>query len=206
MTKLLQRFANHPWWVLWALAIISLLAGTQLNDLKVHVSSEELLVRDDPARDFQREVALAFGDERVNLLFIRDPHLLDPEKLTVLRTVVDELNALPFVERTDSLFSVPYLRTVDGFLTKDPYLKTLPADRDAGDALLKKALISPFLRHVLLSRDGQVMAVAVVLKDADTDDANRPDDAAITRVLMEITAQLTPTYSEAFNIGLPQVR
>ncbi|MCB1734736.1 MAG: MMPL family transporter [Gammaproteobacteria bacterium] len=206
MTKLLERFANHPWWVLWALAIVSLLAGTQLNDLKVHVSSEELLVRDDPARDFQREVALAFGDERVNLLFIRDAHLLDPEKLKVLRTVVDELNALPFVERTDSLFSVPHLRTVDGFLTKAPYLDTLPADREAGDVLLKKALINPFLRHVLLSEDGQVMAVAVVLTDADTDDANRPDDTAITRSLMEITAQLTPTYAEAFNIGLPQVR
>lgn len=206
MIKLMQRFGTHPWWVLWALSIVSLLAATQLNDIEVHVSSEELLVRGDPAREFQREVARAFGDEGVNLIFLRDSHLLDPDKLKVLKAVIDELDQLPFVERTDSLFNVPYLKTVNGYLNKDPYLQELPADIEAGDALMRKALVSPFVRHVLLSADGTAMAIAVVLKDRDTEDGIGPDDTAITQALAEVTAGLTPTYAEAFSIGLPQVR
>ena len=40
--------------------------------------------------------------------------------------MVTDLAALPFVDRTESLFSVPHVRSVDGYLDKEPYLANLP--------------------------------------------------------------------------------
>ena len=56
--------------------------------------------------------------------------------------VIDELEALPFVGRVESLFSVPHLKTVDGYLDKEPYLATLPDSPAASRRLLDQALTS----------------------------------------------------------------
>lgn len=206
MGKLLEQFASHPWWVLLCLLAISVLAASQLPHVQVHVSSEELLVMDDEDRQFQQQVAEEFGDERVMLLFLSDPHMLHKETLVQLKQVIGQLEKLPFVERTDSLFSIPYLRTVDGYMSQEPYLATLPEDDAAAASLHEQALGNAFLRHVLLSADRKVMAVAIVLKDA-VDAAGRSfDDDTISSAVQATIAPLRGIYQQVFAIGFPQVR
>jgi predicted RND superfamily exporter protein len=153
MQKLLLLFARHPWAALAGLLLASLLAATQLGELRVKVSADEMLVIDDPQRAFYEQVRETFGEERVILLVLEDPEPLEPGRLAVLQPVVVALNELPFVDRTESLFNVPNVRGVDGYLDKEPYLATLPDSAEAGAALYAEALKNPLIRNLLVAPD-----------------------------------------------------
>ncbi|MCB1864181.1 MAG: MMPL family transporter [Chromatiales bacterium] len=200
MESLLLRFARHPWWTLFALFALCVLAATRLGDVRVYIGADELLVRGDPQRSYYEEISRRFGEERVALLYLADDAALDPERLKVLQRAISAIEALPFVERVDSLFSIPEVRTVDGFITKEPYLKELPKTQAAADEIHTKALNNAFLRDVLLSVDRRVIAAAIVLRD----DGSADEDIALT--LDERIAPLREIYAQAFVIGYPEVR
>jgi len=183
------------------MAVLTGVAVTQLKHLEIRISADELLVIDDEEHAYYQEIQQRFGDERINLLVLTDSSLLKAEKLKVLQTAVTEIEALPFVARVDSLFSVPHIRTVDGFLEKEPYLNTLPETDEAAQSLLQQALKNPFLENVLLSSDGETMALAIVMADDTT-----ADDLEVTNALDQITSRLKPVYTKVFSIGFPYVR
>ena len=206
LEKLLNIFGKYSWLTLLALLVITLGAASQLHKVEVQVSADELLVKNDPARDFYEKIGQTFGDEQVSLLFLEDEQLLSKEKLLTLESVIEELKGLPYIQRIESLFSTPHLRTVDGYLVKDPYLNNLPDTAEAEQKLLDQALINPFLKHVLLSEDRQVMAVAIVLKDDSSETQARSNDKTITQGIEEVTSQLEGSYERFFTIGFPYVR
>lgn len=202
MHKLLLNFSRHPWLVLLVLLLVSMLAAMQLDKVSVQISADDLLVQDDPARDFFREITRQFGDEKVILLYLADERLLETGKLKALRQAIEQIESLPFVDRAESLFSVPYLKTLDGYLNKDPYLEQLPETAEEAASLLDSASRNPFVHKNLLSADHQVMAVAIIL----TADISGYSDESITRSLADITVQLQDDYREVFSIGFQHVR
>ena len=201
MQRLLNFFSAHPWWVLAVLLLISIGAATRVQHVRVHVSADELLVRDDPERAYFEKIRKLFGDEEVILLVLKDGAVLAPEKLEVLRDIIGQLEAMPFVDRVESLFTIPRLRSVDGYLKTDPYLDTLPESSEAAKAILEDALESPFVRNVLLSADGRYMAAAIVL-----DKTLEQDEYAVTAGIDEAIRGLQGVYDDFFAIGSPYVR
>lgn len=201
MRQFLLLFARRPWLWLGLLLVVSLLAATQLDKLRVRVSADEMLVIDDPQRSYYRQVEQLFGEQRVMLVVMEDRALLEPEYLAILQRVIGQLEALPFVERTESLFNIPYVKSVDGFLDKTPYLANLPADAEQGRALLDAAIANPLLRNVLVAPNGRSMAVAVILSEA-TDTGDDEMTAAVARVIEPLQA----VYEKAYAIGFVQVR
>jgi len=202
MRRLLMLCADRPWWVLSLLLAFSLLAATQLDRIQVRISTEELLLIDDPERAYYEEISRQFGDEEVVLLFLRDPELMAPARLAALQQAIARLEQLPFVDRVESLFSLPHVRSEEGYLKKDPYLKALPADKQQGTAILRQALADPFARYTLLSGDGEVMSAAIVLRE----DLSGIDDVALTTAVDQAIEPLRGAYQEAFAIGHPYVR
>ncbi len=202
----MQRFLNlcaaHPWWVLSLLLLFTLLAGSQLPNVEVQISAEELLVMDDPERAYYSEISRRFGDEKVVLLFLEDENLLGLKKLKALKQVISELEKQPFVERVESLFSIPHLKSVDGYLDKEPYLATLPTSPEAAAKLLNEAQQDSFIKQVLLSSDNRVMAVAIILRKG----VDGSDDLNVTATIDQVTQPLVNLYEEVFNIGYPFVR
>lgn len=190
--------------MLSVLFVLSLIASTQLDKIEIQLSAEDMLVQNDPERDYYREIVSQFGDEEIILLYLKDADLAGAAKLTALRNAIDDLEALEFVDRTESLFSVPYLKTVEGYLNKDPYFVAdkLPEDEEQSAKLLDKALINPFVKRTLLSEDKSVTAVAIVL----TDDLSSTSDQQIVESLNQITKSLQGVYSEVFTIGYQHIR
>ncbi len=182
--------------------MLTLLAATQLQRVRVQISTEELLLIDDPARDYYQQVSEQFGEEKIVLLYLQDAALMAPDKLKALKPVVNAPAALPFVDRVESLFSVPYLRSVDGYLKKDPYLARLPKNLEEGRAIQAQALKDPFVRHTLLSADGRVMSAAIVLKEG----VSGLDDQRVTTQIDRAIQPLQGVYAKAFAIGYPYVR
>jgi len=202
MSKLLLTFCRHPWLVMGFILIVSILASLQLDNVKVQISADDLLVQDDPERLFFRQVTEQFGDESVILLYLADEQLLEKNKLTELKASIDKIEDLNFVHRVESLFSIPYLKTIDGYLKKDAYLHNLPETSEDAQNLLDSASLNPFIKKTLLSDDHKVMAVAIVLAP----DVSSFSDADITHSLAEITAQLETVYTEVFTVGFQHVR
>ena len=84
MQRLILLFSRRPWIWLGLLLLASMLAATQIGELRVRVSANEMLVADDPQRAYYEEVKATFGEEQLVLLIVEDPDLLAPEKLEVL--------------------------------------------------------------------------------------------------------------------------
>lgn len=201
MAKLLEFFARNPWWVLTTLLALTLGAAFNLKHLEVRVSSEELQVKSDPQQALAQLARDRFGEDEIVLLYLSSDRLLEKSKLLVLREVVNQLGKLQYVERVDSLFSIPHVKSVDGFLNSDPYLKELPETKDEENRLLNQALGNSFLKKALISPDGKVMAVAIVLRDG-----YEADDKVIVEDLYLMTYSLVDLYDEVFTLGLPHVR
>ena len=202
MHKLLITFCRHPWIVLSTLLIVSLLAATQVTKVNVQISAKELLVQNDPEREYYSQIIEEFGEEKVILLYLGDEQLLDTEKLKALQKAIEDIEALDFVKKTESLFTVPHLKTVDGYLNKDPYLQSIPETKEESGELLQAALINPFINRTLLSTDGSVMAVAIILES----DLSEFSDEQITGPLKAVTDELQKSYKNAFTVGFQHVR
>jgi len=203
MVKLLIYFSKHPWLVLAGIALLSILSASQLKFLEVRISADEMLIMGNDEQKFYQQVKRTFGDEQVSLLYLEGQPLLAKDKLEVLQRVIERLETMPFVDRVESLFSVPYVKTVDGYLDKEPYLAKIPETEEAAQVLLDEAIKNPFLKHVLLSPNGKVMAVAIILSNIPDD---YMDDEAITAALEWATGELEGYYQKVFSIGFPHVR
>lgn len=202
MRAVLDYSGRRPWLVLLLLLVFSLLAASQLARVKIQVSSDDLLLREDPERDFYQQVRERYGSERVVLVYLRDPRILEASRLEVVRGALTELETYPWVDRVESLFSVPWLKSVEGFLDKDPYLAKLPTNVAEEQRILQAALDNRFLRNVLVAEDGQAMALAVLLADNQPRAPDSIVDAGIARAIEPLRSQ----YSEVFAIGFPQIR
>ncbi|MEN8168004.1 MAG: MMPL family transporter, partial [Pseudomonadota bacterium] len=203
MKKILTMTAAHPWTVLLILLLISLLAAVQLHRLQMHVSPQALTIENDPAKAFYQQTLATFGSDDITLLFIRDRDLFERGRLAAIRSTIARLEALPFVESTDSLFSLPHIRVVDDFVSTDPYLKEIPNTAGQAERLREAALKNPFIRHNLLSDDGTAMAVNLRLR------RSRDAPAFDAEAAAAIEAAITPLKSEVeelFQLGLPYLR
>ncbi|MDJ0740707.1 MAG: MMPL family transporter [Gammaproteobacteria bacterium] len=202
MQRLLLLFAHRPWIWLAALLAASMLAATQLGQLQVRVSADDMLVADDPQRTFHEQVRAAFGEQEVVLLVVEDADPLAAERLERLRAVVDALAGLPFVAGVESLFSVPHIKSVDGYLDKQAYLTSPPTTAEQARQLRAAAAANPLLRNVLVAADGDAMAVAIVLRKGD----RGVDDRAVSQRIDSTIAPLRALYERVYAIGYPQVR
>ena len=207
MNQLLLYFSKHPWIGLGIILLVSAIAGSQIDKLEVRISANEMLVQNNQEQEYYRQVRSLFGDEQISLLYLASDNLLARDKLEALKRSIAHLKKQPFVERVESLFSVPWVKTVDGYLDKKPYLDSdkLPESPEQAQHILDEARKNPFLRNVLLSPDKDVMAVAIVLKKADVDNPAWNDET-ITNSLNGIAASLKPFYATSFSVGFPQVR
>lgn len=200
--RLIAYSARHPWPVVLAILIATVAAATQLGKLRFSISAEGMMVSDSARSFFERTVE-TFGSDNATIVVVADPHLFDRDKLRAVGKAVRALEALPFVSRTESLFSVRDIKTVNGYVTMAPYLAKLPGSKEEADRIKHEALINPLIEGNLLSRDGTAVAINVYLK-ADTHDAAFDLEAA--RQIGEAIAPLKAKLKTVFHLGLPGVR
>ena len=203
MQRLLLFAARHPWPVLLFLGLVTLLAALQLPSLRLEITAEGMMVRDDPARQFYLDVLDTFGSENVTVIYLQDPDLFDPAVLESIRSLVEKIEQSPEVLRTDSLFSVRNLRTEEGYTYTDPYFATVPATEAQARALAKLALRNPLVKGSLLADDLGAMAINVYLDSAHY---SRGMDERVAAFLGSAIEPLQQRLKRVFFIGDPSVR
>lgn len=201
MQRLLLIFANRPWLGLSALLLVSLLAATQLGRIEVRIAPDDMLLAGDPQRAYYDKVKDTFGDEQVVLVVVSDDKIADPARIDQLRQADLRLRSLPFVARTESLFTVPHVRSVDGFIVDSPYLEKTPETAEQIDQVLTEAATNPLIRGLLVSTDQRALAIALVLGGGHT-----ANDARVTGAVDDAIAPLHDHFSSAYAVGFAQVR
>lgn len=194
---------KHPHAVLMTMLLITLAAVFQLGKLRIEIEPHALTVDGDPARDFYTQTVETFGSDNITIVFIKDKQLIESNKLAAIKATVEALEALPFIARTESLFSIPYLRTIDEFVHTEPYLHTIPRKPEERSRILKAASNNPFVQDILLSEDATAMAVNLYIADGD----GRPGfNEEVTATIEHTLAPLKIQVDEIFQIGLPYIR
>ncbi len=205
MNRLLTFFSRNPLVGLAIVLLVSLVFASQIHRLQVRISAEEMLVQHDDEHLFYNRIKALFGDEQMVLIYLASDRLLAPDKLERLKAVLDEVADYPFVDHVESLFTIPWVKTVDGYLDKKPYLDKLPTTPEEQAKLLAEARKNPFLRNVLVSPERDIMAAAVILAPPPPGQ-DQWNDEEITRRLDGAVKRLQADYPTAFAIGFPQVR
>ena len=157
----------RPWLSLAIVAVVFLLALSQVPKIKLDASADSLLLQGDPDLEFFREIGEAYRAEEFLLLtWAPDGPLLGDESLIPLRAMADELRALPGVSSVTTVWDVPLLESPPvglSDITAGEGLPTLETpDLDRGLALTEFTT-SPIYANLLVSEGGDLTAVQVNL-------------------------------------------
>jgi len=145
-----------------------LLSLWQMPNLRLDASSDSLLLQGDPDLAYFRESSSKYaGNEFLVLTWEPYAPLLSPDSLEPLAAMVDELERIPGVAEVTTLLDVPLLESPPLTLTDLSRADSMPTLRDAqvDRALaLKELTTSPIYRNLLVSEEGDLTAVQVVLE------------------------------------------
>ncbi len=144
--------ATYPWRiVLTALVVIAFFASF-LPNMTVDMSTEGYLHENDPARLVYDEFQVEFGrDERLILLLQSDHGLLTPQFLERLRSLHRRLEALPHVEKVDSLYNARRTYGQDDALIVRDLLEDWPESAADFAALREIIESSPLYRKLFVN-------------------------------------------------------
>ncbi len=199
----LKVSAQHPWTIVAVLAVITAVLAAQMPKLHVQISAESMLDKQTPAWQRYTDAERTFGSEDGTILVISDPDLFAPDKLTAIRDVIRRIVALPVVDRATSLFNVPNLKNVDGFVNTRPYLQPLPGSPDEVASMLDDARRNPLVSGNLVAAESNTMAINVSFNR----DTRQPGfDKTVTEQIERLIDPLRARLDEVFQIGLSAMR
>lgn len=202
MITLIRLAAKYPIVVIVSILVITVVAFTQIEGLKIHVSAQGLIAEDDPARQQYQKMLDTFGSSDSIVIIIRDKALFSPKILRGVNEVSIQLSQLNFVTGTDSLFTLDDVRNEDDNILFFPFLGTIPETEAEADKIKKAAWANPFISGSLLSIDGQTMAINVRLKPAE--ERTETDEQIVTQIEAAI-GPIKDNAEEVFALGLPYV-
>ncbi len=200
--KLFNFAARFSWVTVLILLIITGSLATYIPDLKIQVSAQGLVDKDDPSYQFHQRIVENYGAADSIAILIQDDDLFQPERLADIKQLYDALVALPFISGGDSLFTIDDVKNIDGDIRFTPYLAEIPETVEQAEAIKQSALLNPFVVRNLLSEDGRTMALNLHL---DNEQSEALGDEAMT---LAVDAQLdkhSNIASKVFAIGLPYI-
>ena len=162
-----KRLLRQPWGVIGVFTLLLGLSLSQLPNLRLDASSDSLLLQGDPDLAYFRESSAKYqGSEFLVLTWEPDARLLSPDSLEPLAAMVDELRRIEGVAEVTTLLDVPLLESPPLTLTDLARADSMPTLRDSGvdrELALKELTTSPVYRNLLVSDEGDLTAVQVVI-------------------------------------------
>ncbi|MCP5300874.1 MAG: MMPL family transporter [Chromatiaceae bacterium] len=203
MKQIIKAAAAHPWPVIAAIGLLSLIAMSQIPGLRILVTAESMLERGTPAWNYFVSTEETFGAEDVIVVVLRDPDIFDRDKLVAVRYLVRELAGLPGVSSTASLFDAKNVKNVDDTIFVKPYLEQLPDTPGAAAQIVTDAVRDPLALGNLISSDGQTLAINVYYRQ---DDSDADFDQRMTAAVEALISPLRRQFSAVYQVGAAAIR
>ncbi|MBF0218944.1 MAG: MMPL family transporter [Gammaproteobacteria bacterium] len=188
--------------LLLLILLLTTLAGWGLSRLQIDVSLQSLIAREDPARIGYEEAVRQFGSDNITVVNVRDAALWTPQKLALLARLHEDLSQLRGVERIEDLFTVSSIRGSAIGVEVFRLLAEIPQSDAEISALRRHALDNPLINGHLLSADGTVTTLLLVLKnEARSDNFNATFNRSLNRVLGGYRGE----FDKLLQIGTPRI-
>ncbi len=178
INRLLNFATLHPGRILSLVLALTLLALAGIVDVKtgqlklgIDPSINRLLPEDDSDRQFYEHIRRVFGSEDVVMLALvsadAEKGIFTPSMMTRVGRITEKLQALPGVDRVQSLATAPNLRADDDSLDISTLSEQVAQDPSVLEGLRESVMSNPLYGGNLVSRDGRVAVVLVQFKDLD---------------------------------------
>ena len=154
---------RHRLKVLATLLGISVLSALVLPSGVVASEPKKMFFGDSPAYAAYLERARTFANDELVAIGVAVEDPFAPETLRKLAAATERLEALPDVNRVDSLASAQLVRGSAGMLRIDGVADLLEAEPERADEVRAAILEDPLYRNLVVSPDGQATALLVEL-------------------------------------------
>ena len=201
--KLLSFSYSYPRLVLLLLIVLTLAVAPLLSRLQFDISAQSLMVKSDPDWMSYQKSLQDFGSDSTVILVFSDEALFSPKKLQLVKHTLDQLNQLDFVKNSSSLFTVPNVKEVDGFVESKPFLEVIPDDSEQINQLLDDALANALVAGNLVSADRRTMAINLFIDDSKHYPGR---DKVITQSIQQLLDPLQKDLATVYQMSSPYVR
>ncbi len=162
-----QQILLRPKLVCFVILIVSLLFISQIKNFRLDASSDTLVLQNDSALQFYREVKTQYGsDDFLIMTFSPDKDLFSSKTLQQLELISQELNQISAIESITSILTVPLINSpaisVEKLQQETP---TLLSTRTEIRLAQQELLASPIYRNSLISSDSKTTAFLLYLQE-----------------------------------------
>ncbi len=201
--KLLNLSYLHPKLVLVLLILVTAAAAPLLGRLHYDISAQSLITKSSPAWSAYERMLEEFGSDSTVIIVLSDKDIYTREKLLKIREALKQLESLPFVSTSSSLFNAPNVKEVDGYIETRPFLQELPKTLEEAQRIVDDALANPLVERNLVSPDRRTMAINLSIAGG----ADHPGlDKEIVDAIEGVLNGLKPDLDMAFQMSAAFVR
>ena len=198
--KAIYKLLDHPRITLFTLALVTVIFGSFLKDLRLEFSIEQLFTQEDP----RVERFLQFRDEFSgvdNILFLiyESNNPFSKKNLDKNRQLIESLETIDGVESVTSLTNLE-LFTEGGDYLLQPVYERIPYNTDSLLMAKKTIMQSELVRNYIISADGKMASIMIEI-DSDYNDYD-----GRKRILSEIDQFQMVVDWKWHQAGLPVIR
>lgn len=157
---------ERPALTLMLLLVILAGAASGVPKFRLDASADSLLLESDPDLKQFRDLAKRYHTRDFLFMTVTpEQELLSKDSLTLIRSLRDELKALPNVDTVTTVLDVPLVKNIAGGLTKVvSNYRTVDAPDLDRDKAMEELTHSPLYRNMVVSADGKTTAIRITLK------------------------------------------
>jgi len=201
--KLLNLSYSYPKTIILLLIALTVSVAPMLPRLQFDISAQSLMVKSDPDWISYQKSLLDFGSDSAIIVVMSDDQLFSPDKLLLIKKSLRKLKQLEFVKGTSSLFNVPNVKEIEGYIETKPFLLEFPQTEEQKNQLLDDALANEMVAGNLVSDDRNTMAINLFIDDT-THYPGR--DSEMIRAINEILNPLKNELAIVYQMSAPFVR
>ncbi len=184
--------------------------GSQISNLSIDTSTEEMLHKNDPSRIEYNKFKDQFGNSEYSLIMVETPEIFTPVFLSKLKALHQELDdSVPHLYKITSLLNVRSTRGDGDTLLVDDLLKDWPERKYDLAEIKKFAEKNAFYMNSILSENMRNTTLVVETRAEITDSAGGDEDsdgfgddfedaetdAAVTDTTIKMLSSLSPTQN-----------
>lgn len=190
---------RHGWVTAFAVLAITAIAVPTAARVRVDASADNLVAKDSPQRAAHEAALATFGSDEIAAIYAEDAALFTPDRMRRLAEINAALSRLGFVQRAESLFTLPDIRDEGGLINTSPLLATIPGDAGGLARARDRAIANPLLRGQVISADGTATVITLYL-------ASDRAGLSPSEISRQIDAALEPhraAFTHLFQVGKP---
>jgi len=199
VSGILAFFSRRPRTALAGLIVVSILAIAGIGRLSFDSSLTSLTAPDDPARAFHAQIQKIFGDQEIGVVAIVTDDAYQPVVLEALRTMTDQIAAIPGVDRVLSLANAK--DPAKDVLNPPPLIPPGPISARLAEEVRERVSANPIYVPHLAARDGGAVAANVFFARGRKDE----DEPRIDRQILEIVDSYAGP-GRAYYAGMSHIR